>query len=198
MTTQTDPNFRYWDSVDPETFLDHDWQNPSRAWATEHAIAAAAQGDGTLLEVGPGPGVDYDRHFRAAVQADRIRYKAYEGSENLCNALRLRFPESSWHWAKISDLEPGIADVVYARHVLEHQPALEPALGLLLAAARKTVVLTWYRPPGPSAFGEIWEGVPCQTYARPEVMARLAAAGFQIVDHQSFPTSGDETWVLQR
>ena len=26
----TPPNFTYWNSVDPSSFLDHDWQNPKR------------------------------------------------------------------------------------------------------------------------------------------------------------------------
>lgn len=188
-------NFGYWDSVQPESFLAHDWENPSRQWATRQAIDLAK--GGTLLEVGPGPGVDYDRYFRGAVQAEQLRYIAYEGSENLCSSLQSRYPESSFHWAKISDLQPKIADVVYARHVLEHQPALEPALGQLLNAARSFVVLTWYRPPGPTAFGEVWEGVDCQTYQRAEVLKQLTAHGFGIAEQSAFP-SGDEAWVLTR
>jgi hypothetical protein len=194
----TAPNFRYWDSVNPATFLDHDWENPSRAWATERALEAAVAGDGTLTEVGPGPGVDYERHFREYALAGLIKYRAHEGSRTLCEALRERFAESTWRNLTLSDLPPLSADVVYARHVLEHQPDLQPALSLVLAAARRVVVLTWYRPPG-AARSEVWEGVHCHTFDRSRVKAELHAAGFDITARQVFPgESSDEAWVLTR
>jgi len=190
------PDFRYWDSVDPKGFLAHDWDNPSRQWAAQRAIDAAL--GGTLLEVGPGPGKDYELHFQAPVKAGEMEYVAFEGSENLCGALRARFPESKWYHAPIADLSARMADVVYARHVLEHQPALEPALGLVLAAARLAVVLTWYRPPGPQAFFEVWEGVHCQTYHRTIVKDAIAGHGFAVKSVQGFPNTKDEAWVLER
>ena len=195
-TTLGSPSFHYWDSVDPATFLAHDWENPSRAWATTRALEAARAGDGTLLEVGPGPGVDYARAFREAVLAGALQYSAVEGSGTLHAALAARYPEATWRCEPLLQLGPASADVVYARHVLEHQPALQPALSILLAAARRTVVLTWYRPPGPRAFGETWKGVPCQTYARADVLAGIAEAGFRIVASER--VDGDEAWVLER
>jgi hypothetical protein len=186
------PDFRYWNSVDPSTFLDHDWQNPSRQWATREAIKAAK--GGTLLEVGPGPGVDYERYFS---KAKGFRYKGWEGSLNLCIALQSRFPKAMWVNGELLGVPTAYADVVYARHVMEHQPALEPALARLLGAARHTVVLTWYRPPGPVAFFEVWEGVHCQTYKRSDVLESVARAGFRIDKSELF-TSGDEAWLLRR
>jgi len=185
------PDFTYWNSVDPSSFLDHDWQNPSRQWATERAVKAAKKG--TLLEVGPGPGKDYANVFSKAA----AKYIGVEGSTTLYDALQSRFPEAAWQNATIADLAPLSADVVYARHVLEHQPALEPAFGQLLAAARKTAVITWYRPPGPQAFFEIWEGVHCQTYARVAALASVGKAGFRIAASEKFE-SGDEAWILER
>lgn len=197
--TATNPDFTYWNSVDPASFLDHDWQNPSRQWACNAAIEAA--NGGTLLEVGPGPGVDYERYFREYQKAGLLQYAAYEGSQNLCTDLRKRFPEAQWHCQTIADLKLLSFDVVYARHVMEHQPALQPALGLVLGAARHTVVLSWYRAPGPTAFHEVWEGVHCQTYQRQAVLRAVAQAGFRITEEQKFETAhnpGDEAWVLER
>jgi hypothetical protein len=197
------PNFTYWNGVDPATFLNHDWENPSREWACEVAIKAAA--GGTLLEVGPGPGVDYGNHFQHAVLTGRVAYTGYEGSRTLYDALRSRFRESAWENLTIADLPPSGADVVYARHVMEHQPALDPALGQLLNAARRVVVLTWYRPPAREAIVHIWEGVHCQTYERNQVLDVVARAGFRIAAQRRFPSvaarnfrSGDEAWVLER
>lgn len=192
--TATGPNFRYWNSVDPAHFLEHDWQNPSRPWAAERAIEAALRAPSqSLLEIGPGPGVDYARVFSKAA----IRYLGVEGSATLYEALRSRFPEAEWRNLTIADLAPLSADVVYARHVLEHQPALEPALGQVLAAARSAVVLTWYRPPGPVAVHEVWEGVDCRTYRRADVFEGIARAGFRLTECQGF-FGGDEGWVLER
>ena len=192
MTTTTGPNFRYWDSVDPAHFLEHDWQNPSREWATARAIEAAE--GGTLLEVGPGPGVDYERYF---AKAKGVRYIGLEGSSNLCHALQSRFPDAEWLNGELTALPVRHADVVYARHVMEHQPAIEPALGRLLGAARKAVVLTWYRPPGPVAVSEVWRDVHCQTFARTEIMKAIKRHRWRITDTETF-TSGDEAWVLKR
>jgi hypothetical protein len=189
------PDFTYWNSVDPASFLDHDWQNPSRVWATKEAVKAAD--GGSLLEIGPGPGVDYARHFHPHVQSGALTYRGVEGSQTLHDSLRSRFPEAAWQHATIADLKPQSADVVYARHVMEHQPSLEPALSQVLGAARHVVVLTWYRPPGPQAFYEIWEGVHCQTFARVNVLAAVAKAGFRIA-HSEFFESGDECWLLER
>lgn len=189
--TAISPDFTYWNSVDPALFLSHDWQNPSREWATTAAIGAAK--GGSLLEIGPGPGVDYDKAFRKS----GVRYLGVEGSATLYDALQSRFPEAVWQHATIADLTPFSADVVYARHVMEHQPSLQPALSQVLGAARHVVVLTWYRPPGPVARSEVWEGVHCQTYKRATVMQSVAEAGFRIVASQLF-FSGDECWVLER
>ncbi len=193
------PDFRYWNSVDPSSFLDHDWKNPSRQWACREAIKAAK--GGTLLEVGPGQGLDYDKYFS---KAKGVTYSAYEGSQTLHDSLQQRFPAATWVNGLITDLQPLSADVVYARHVMEHQPALEPALGLVLGAARHVCVLTWYRPPGPVAYHEVWEGVYCHTYQREQVLKAVEAHGFTIAKSENFPpevatlSEGDEAWLLKR
>jgi hypothetical protein len=186
----TTPSFTYWNSVNPTTFLKHDWENPSRQFAAEKAIELAT--GGTLLEVGPGPGVDYRRWFSRA----DVDYCGYEGSQSLHAALQRRFPEAVWQCKTIADMEPLSADVVYARHVMEHQPALEPALGQLLSAAKKYVVLTWYRPPAPRASYDIWEGVIAHTYKRNSVLAAVASHGWQVATAECFDR--DECWVLTR
>lgn len=195
----TAPDFTYWNSVDPASFLDHDWKNPSRQWAAKEAIRLAK--NGTLLEVGPGGGVDYERYFS---KAKGIQYEGLEGSQTLYDSLRQRFPDAAWRNDLLTSLPALSADVVYARHVMEHQPALEPALGLVLGAARHACVLTWYRPPGPQAFHEIWEGVYCHTYQRAQVLKAVADAGFVISKSENFAPEvatlpeGDEAWLLKR
>jgi len=183
------PDFTYWDGVDPAHFLETDWANPSRQWAAGKAIEAAK--GGTLLEVGPGPGVEYADWFSKSA----VQYTGVEGSANLFRALCERFPETSWVHGQIAGLPAFSADVVYARHVLEHQPTLEPALGTLLAAARSAVLLTWYRPPGPVAFHEVLRGVYRHTYEREAVLGQIALHGCRVAESQSFPT-GDECWVM--
>jgi hypothetical protein len=190
------PDFRYWNAVDPSLFLQHDWENPSRVWAAGKAIAAAS--GGTLWEIGPGQGLDYERHFRRHVVAHGLTYVGVEGATTLHAALCERFPESAWLNATIADLRPQTADVVYVRHVMEHQPALEPALGQLLGAARLAIVLTWYRPPSAQPISDTWKGVPCHTYEQGAVRERITAAGFRVTEIRSFVGTQDETWVLER
>jgi hypothetical protein len=194
MSTTVD--FSWWERQDAHTFLAHDWDNPARGSATAAAIALAKHHGGALLEVGPGNGVDYANAFRAHVLAGTLRYTGVEGTHTFFAALAEKHPEATWEHRALADLAPLSADVVYARHVLEHQPALVPALPTLLAAARHAVVLDWYRPPADVSVYSMWENVHFHTFARAEVLRVVAESGFLLarmerVDH-------DEVWQLER
>lgn len=185
-------NTAWWERQDPETFLDFNWSHPSREVGTGAAIALARQYGGSLVEVGPGAGVDYSQHFRPCAD---IHYTGYEPTRRFCDALRVRFPAATWVHGAIADLPAGCADVVYCRAVLEHQPALQPALGQLLAAARHAVVIDWYRPPELYASCDFVDGVPCHTFAVSDVFDVILAAGFA-VDQQW--VAGNEVWAAKR
>lgn len=199
--TSTAPRFDYWEAQEPTSFLAHDHEAPSRAVAASLTLERLALVGSVplLLEVGPGPGVDYERFFRPAVLRGAVRYVGVEGTANLCTSLGRRFPEAEWRRQTIMDLQPQSADVVYVRAVLEHQLALEPSLGQLCAAARHALVLTWYRPPAAEArcdWYDLTPGIPAQTYRRSDVLEAVARSGFRLAQERMVGT--DAIWDLVR
>ena len=198
-------DFSYWDKVDASSFLADDWENKSRTWAGKTVSALVDRGASTMVEVGPGAGVDYVRQFYPLVQAGRLYYTGFEGSVGLCRALQQKYPAAMWQNLSIEGLPERGFDVVYARHVLEHQPALEPALSKLLAAAISYAIVVWYRPPaGAASFehdaaNDVWY----QTFERAAVLKSVEAAGFKIAEERTVepPHSGwvpNLCWLLER
>jgi hypothetical protein len=189
--------FDWWERQDPATFLDFDRAHPSRAIACAAAIDLASKCDGhhDLLEAGPGSGIDYATTFEA-VDGIRIRYTGYEPTRRFLDSLCARFPQTAFINGQIAEIPSQAADVVYARHVLEHQPGLQPALGQLLAAARHAVVITWYRPPADVASCGWADDVPCHTYVRADVLAGVESAGYAVSRIE--PVDGNEVWILER
>lgn len=188
----------WWERQDPTTFLAFNWDHPSRAIATGAAMELLEERTAhELLEVGPGSGIDYAVHFAEAVRAGLMTYTGWEPTAAFHGSLQLRFPGVAWRNASLYDLPAAVADVVYARAVLEHQATLEPALSCLLAAARTGVVIDWYRPPAAVATHDVHEGVDCWTYARHEVAGSIAAAGF-LHARPPVAVAGNEVWVLRR
>jgi hypothetical protein len=186
----------WWERQEPETFLLFNWSHPSRVVATEWAGTQALLHGGELVEVGPGSGVDYARAFREMVLHGYIRYTGYEPTRAFHVSLQAAYPESSWVNAACDALAPGSADVVYARAVLEHQPALRPALDCLLHAARHAVVLDWYRPPAEVPTCDYVGAVPCQTYARGGVRSVIEHLGWTLAETHA--VDGNEVWRLAR
>lgn len=189
-------DFSYWNGVDPDQFLADDWDNPSRAWAGAAVRMAIESGSHTMVEVGPGPGVDYLRRFRQSVFDGKLFYTGCEGSSKLCAALRKKYPEANWRNQPLTGLLPRSFDIVYAKAVLEHQPALEPSLSCLLNAAKRFAILIWYRPPADEAISSVQDGVYYQTFRRDEVLGVVARSGWRIVEEMTF-SSGNVGWRLE-
>lgn len=198
-------DFSYWDKVDALSFLADDWENRSREWAGKTVASLVERGAKTMVEVGPGAGVDYARHFYPLVQAGRLYYTGFEGSAGLCRALQQKYPAAMWQNVPIESLPERAFDVAYARHVLEHQPTLEPALSKLLGAAVSHAIIVWYRPPAAAAFAEYdaANNVYYQTFERAAVLKSVEAAGFELAEERSVepPHSGwvpNLCWLLRR
>jgi hypothetical protein len=193
-------SFRWWDEQskrEPERFLEHDFINQSRQHATNLVIELAQEFFGTVIEVGPGQGYDYEHYFRSAVEQGRLAYKGVEGSEGLRSALQQRFPEVPWQHGLLASLLPSSADVLYARHVFEHQADLASSMRAFLNAANHAAVICWYRPPSLTPKSEIWQDIPHQTWYRPDVFVCVERAGFEVALCDEM-TQGDEVWVLRR
>lgn len=189
-------DFAYWNSVDPDRFLADDWDNPSRMWAGSVIRMASESGCRTMVEVGPGPGVDYDRQFRQMVFDGKLFYTGYEGSSKLCAALRQKYPEADWRNEPLDDLPQRTFEIAYVKAVLEHQSALEPSFSRILASARRLVILIWYRPPAGEPISSVQDGVYYQTFRRVDVLRVVAEAGWKIAEEVSF-ASGNLGWRLE-
>lgn len=190
-------DFSFWNKVDPENFLTDDWDNPSRKWAGDRVALAVQRGACSLVEAGPGVGIDYERQFRQAVLDGKLSYTGFEGSSSFCARLKKKFPESAWENKTITDLPAGVTEIVYTKAVLEHQPALEPSLSRFLGAATKFAILIWYRPPASREVGTVEDGVHYRTYCKADVLNVVARSGWRIVEEAAFD-SGNVGWFLER
>jgi hypothetical protein len=184
----------WWEAQDPGTFLFPNWDHPSRAIGTAAAIGAV--GHGSLVEVGPGAGVDYARAFRPLALTGDLQYVGWEATALFCAALRRRYPEAAWHHAPLQHLLPASCDVIYARAVLEHQADPLAALATLLAAARVAVVIDWYRPPAERASCDYLGSVPCHTVDRGRAAAMVDMKGYVLAGVHAI--AGNEVWHLER
>ena len=190
-------NFDYWNTLAaPEKFLEGDWNNPSRRWAADKVASSVVDGIRTMVEVGPGNGVDYERYLS---KYPDLTYTGWEGSSNLYASLCARHPRANWVQQPLLALPPKSFDLVYARHVLEHQPSLEPSLPHLLDAAIEKVIVVWYRPPASAdehAVGAAGEHY--WTFKRSDVLDSIGRAGWHIIEEQVLPGDGNLGWVLRR
>lgn len=145
MAATTD--FEYWNGLSKpavDTFLANDWDNPARARAAEIIKGWVAAGAVSLVEVGPGPGIDYDRFLS---KIGDLKYTAFEGSKNLRDNLVSKFPGATFHHGTFADLPDKGFDIAYTKATFEHQPDFEEPLKFFLRSTRRFALINWYRPP---------------------------------------------------
>ena len=192
-------SFRWWDEQaknSPERFLEHDFANQSRLVATQQLLALAKKYRGPIVcEVGPGQGYDFANYLRAAHTEGEIRYCGVEGSQGLLASLKERFPDATWLRGFVAELPKHFADVMYARHVFEHQADIVKSMIAFCNAAKHAAVICWYRPPGLVPMATVWEDIPHQTWFRPTVLKLIRDAGF---DFSVQEVGTDEVWTLRR
>ena len=152
-----------------------------------------------MVEVGVGSGVDYERQFKPLSIKKALTYIGWEGSTNFCNSLRSRYPEARWVCAPLQALPSKSFDIIYARHVLEHQPELQPGLHALLESALHRVFIVWYRPPHTgAAMHDCVDGVHYNTFNRAAVVDAIEVAGWRIHEETTTPGDGNLCWELRR
>jgi trans-aconitate methyltransferase len=143
--------FDIWNTVNPKTFLDNDRANPARGHAAKiierAAKAAKRRVKYTVLEVGPGNGIDYHDHFSRLEKLGIIAYSAIEPSQALLKEFKSRSPNVPIQQGTFSDLRKKQTDCLYTKAVFEHQPDILFPLSSVLAAARLLIVVNWYIPP---------------------------------------------------
>ncbi len=189
-------SFDYWDGLDdPGAFLRDDRDNPVRAWVAAHLAGLCTNGPVDLMEIGPGSGLDYIEHLS---KIPYLRYHALEGSVTLCDHLEQTRPEMLIDVGSFIDLEPFSYDIIYTKATLEHQPDFADPLLRMIAAARREVILVWYRPPAeePIKSFDEQQKVHYNTYRRADVEAVIASTGASLEVHD-MAEGGNSVYIIK-
>lgn len=188
------PPFQFWDTLDdPAAWLTADRDNPGRALAALEALDDPEIR--SVVEVGPGPGYDWQDFWRGS----RVQYEAIEGSPGMVAHLKRTLPDMPVRVGTFEDLGTAAYDLAYVKAVLEHQRGFREALGHLLRAARRKVLVEWYLPPGDVEELRVdAHGIPANRYARADVLAFLAEHG-AAAEVQGFMFLGrhQELWTIR-
>lgn len=179
-----------WDKQDPEEFLADDASNPVRLAALkeiEQAVSRIKKGVPTLLEIGCGPGIDYLNHIRPLVTSRRLKYIGFDICAPFIDRMKRLCPETgaAFKTCGFGSLpKKPMYDITYAKAVLEHQPALNPALRSLLQATKRTCIISWYLAPDEQGAFKWSENdkVHYNRFAKSEVYSTAESCGFSIVE----------------
>jgi SAM-dependent methyltransferase len=123
----------------PGVGIDH----PSRAF-----LASCIRAGESVLDVGCGPGVNYEvllAHGRAS------HYVGVDSSEPSIALAQERYPGATFRvcnaLALASEFGPHSVDVVLVRHVLEHLPDFEAAMDQTIAVSRRLALFVFFLSP---------------------------------------------------
>ena len=186
-------NFAIWSQVNVSTFLEDDRANPARKAASEAIEAVVRQPivrskkSFSVLEIGPGNGIDYQDHFSKLEASKLISYEAYEPSPKLRAEFQRRCPQAKVRNATFAQLKPKSWSCIYVKAVFEHQPEIVAPLKAVLDAAVKLVVINWYLPPDDElAKIELNEAeqVYYNIYPKSLVSQIIAEAGWTLREHK--------------
>ncbi len=160
-------------------------------------------GDPTLLEIGPGSGIDLAAFAEEGI-LDGFVYYGVDVTPELVEYLRVKFPGLAFAVGDVATLaEERKADVVYARHVLEHVEDGERAFRNLWRSARDLLLISWFIRPSwdEREVGTVVaaDGFLHQTYSArrwSEIATELGASLYRFdFDHHSTRAS---LWMLAR
>jgi hypothetical protein len=194
--------FDYWDQVDKDIFLASDRDNPARAFVANWVSDFCRHNEGrvmpTMLEVGPGPGIDYERFYRNMVKSGMLGYAMIDGSAGMCDFLRKKFPEAMVATATFENLVEGGTDIVYTKALFEHQPELETPLRQFLAAGKRLAIVNWYRPPADEEVFTVGKD-KCiyATWKREDVLRIGRECGWGEPEITAFD-NGNEVWIWRK
>lgn len=174
MSQEADCSF--WNTV-PNYFLKDDRSNPARAAAAQVIAKEVRDGAKTLVEIGPCLGFDYADHFRSI---KGLCYVGYEGAVVRVADLKKQYGKKLFEHKTFGHLRPCSFDIVYTKATLEHQPNFKYGLEQMLRAARRLVLINWYRPPADEPLTEFHDDIQLHfnTYRRTDVENTIKKAGW--------------------
>lgn len=111
---------------------------------TRHTIGYFINDGETVLDVGCGPGWNYE-HFRK--YGPKVHYKGLDYSERFVRVANKRVGLDVFYKGDVRDIqEPDYSwDVVILQDVLEHTNGYEKSVGEALRVARKRVIISFWR-----------------------------------------------------
>jgi SAM-dependent methyltransferase len=140
----------YWDRLDhaylrdeflrsPEEGVEHPARRFVRAWLEDHPGLV-------LLDIGCGPGVEYEGFIRYCTP---VRYIGMDASHKMRRAFHERFPNADIRGGNITriPLSRDAVDIVLARHILEHVKDYHDALKECLRVSRAYVIAILFKEP---------------------------------------------------
>jgi len=124
-------------------------EHPSRMF-----VASLVREQESVLDVGCGAGASYES---LAAGGRASHYTGVDSSEPSIDVARELYPTGDFRvgqaTALLSQFAEASFDVVIVRHVLEHLPDFEPAMGQAIAVARRLAVFVFFLAPRDLPFG---------------------------------------------
>lgn len=170
-------------------------EHPSRKF-----VASKLRAGERVLDVGCGAGVGFEALQEAGLAS---RYVGVDSSEPSIEVARELFPAGDFRIGNATSIVAQFGeasfDVVLVRHVLEHLPDFELAMGQAIAASRRLALFVFFLTPRALPFGvrkvnpgHNSVGLYTYIYSRPAIERFLAASGLHWLwyDHLGVSRAG--------
>jgi ubiquinone/menaquinone biosynthesis C-methylase UbiE len=150
----------------------------------------------TVLDVGCGPGLDYELYLENKVDID---YTGIDACEGFIEYNQKVHPEAKFMFGKSYDLpfEDKSFDLVTSRHVLEHLKEVEPTIRELCRVG-KNVAITWFNRPGQENIILTEKGFYKNTYSDKKLRELIGSLGFLITaqDFKAGDKGIEQIWYM--
>lgn len=141
-----DPKNDYWDNLmgddaNAATYMETYGEGPGSD--TRHTIGSLINDGESILDVGCGPGWNYD-HFKKF--GPEVVYKGTDLSPRFVRVAKARQPEANFERCDCRDLRERDAswDIVLLQDILEHTNGYEITTNEALRVAKKRVIVTFW------------------------------------------------------
>jgi hypothetical protein len=149
---------------DWSNFLSETFQDVSRQYAYQLLSnkLTNSQNAKTFAEVGFGQGFDFDNCFRLLHQENKIVYSGHEVTEQFVNFAKNKWPGFEFVLDEFLYDGDSSYDIVYTRHVIEHQPPDKCYIAFerVLQRTNEFCIVAWFHAPDVESFQWMsWAGI---------------------------------------
>lgn len=178
-----------------KTFLSHTFTDPRRQFVYDYL-------DGylknvlvclSLLELGFGQAYDFITYFKQHQDNHKISYVGYDITQQFVEYAQQEYPTYTFRLGNGITDNPDSVDIIYARHVLEHQMPENcyQYLTQILNKANKLVIISWFVSPGitenfkwvdQDGFNHV--GAWVNRYDKYKISGIIEQSGYQFISNQ--------------